>query len=563
MGLSKSFFLKTAATLLCITALSSQEPFPPKERNHILYLTHAHKLPQAIDKYLNLAEKSSHDFELLQELAFILLEEGSKTSDPAIQQLTMFGAGLAASSLSIDILETGLKSPSPEIQLTSLHFIAALEDDKSHKLLVDAMKSEHLVTRFEAAHLLAIKKHPLALGHIESLMNLLPLQFRPYFPQLFSMIGSKESLSLVKSFLYDTDPYVRIESILSISDSGRDDLLPLIRQKISHASPIEQESCLIAIRRFKDSSSIETVKKLSKTSIENVRIAALQTLCTLGDTEAKKELERLALQQNLFAISALSEIIGSENVVARLLSSSNLQVRCNAILSLLHRKDPRCVPYLRYIFLRDINDLSIFPSHSLGKGLFHWKVSTASSQMAAKDPSFDLSLALHIKEHFLHEALELPEKDFLAVATMIFEAQQNDLIPLLVSLLENLKSEKAIALLKQKGEKAGAPLIRDYCHLSLYRLKENGPYEKYVFDWILKQKHTELIKLRPFVPWKMRQEDHYSLTPEETSRLLIEMYTAVAEQKNEKGIIGILKALQVGNPQNRYALAGLLLRATE
>ncbi|MEI6242558.1 MAG: HEAT repeat domain-containing protein [Chlamydiota bacterium] len=563
MGLSKIFFVKTLPIFFSFSALFSQEPFPQKEKNHILYLAQAHKLPQALEKYTNLLSQYSHDFELLQELAFILLQEGSKNSDPVIQQLTMFGAGLAASTLSLDILEIGLHNPSLQTQLTAIHFISALEDDRSQQLLIQAMKSDHLSARFEAAYLLATKKHPFALGHIESLMNLLPPFFKPYFPQLFSIIGSKESISLVVSFLYDPDPYVRVESIFSIVETGRDDLLPLIRKKLSHATPLEQEACLAAIRRFKDSASLDQVKKLSETSTENVRIAAWQTLLTLGDPKAKKALERLALKQNVFAIQALKDIPGSENVLVKLLSCPNIQVRINAILSLLHLKDPRCVPFLREIFITDVKDISIFPGGSMGKGLFGWKVHTSSSQMAAKDPNFDLSLALHIKEHFLHEALELPEKSFLTVANMIFEAEQNDLIPILVSLLENLKSEKAIALLKQKGSKAGAPLIRDYCNLSLFRLREEGDYEKYVFQWILNQKHTELIKLRPFVSWKMRQEDHYNLTPEETSRLLIEMYTAVALRKNEKGILGILKALQEGNPKNRYALAGLLLRATE
>ena len=53
---------------------------------------------------------------------------------------------------------------------------------------------------------------------------------------------------------------------------------------------------------------------------------------------------------------------------------------------------------------------------------------------------YDLSaLSMHLREVLLKESLELPEKDFLRLAAHIFDSKQNDLIPLLVSLLQNLQ----------------------------------------------------------------------------------------------------------------------------
>ena len=109
-----------------------------------------------------------------------------------------------------------------------------------------------------------------------------------------------------------------------------------------------------------------------------------------------------------------------------------------------------------------------------------------------------------------------------------------------------------------------APLIRDYCHLALYRLKEEGPYEEYINRWVMQQKEAELIRLRPILPWKFRmdQSDH-SLTPEETSKLLIDAFFSIASRRNERNIAFLLEAIQRGNSANRYALMGLLMRATE
>jgi hypothetical protein len=118
--------------------------------------------------------------------------------------------------------------------------------------------------------------------------------------------------------------------------------------------------------------------------------------------------------------------------------------------------------------------------------------------------------------------------------------------------------------LKEGATKVSASLIRDYCHLSLYRLKEPGPYEEYINHWVMRQRDAELIRLRPLLPWKYRMEQSdYTLTAEDTSRLLIDAFLSIANRRDEKSIAFLLDAIQLGNPQNRYALMGLLMRATE
>ena len=97
----------------------------------------------------------------------------------------------------------------------------------------------------------------------------------------------------------------------------------------------------------------------------------------------------------------------------------------------------------------------------------------------------------------------------------------------------------------------------------MFRLKEEGPFEESIYEWVARQSRRQLIRLRPYIPMKNRVDSLYSLSPEETSRLLIETYSALAESRKEKSICLLLEAIQQGNRKNRYALAGLLLRATE
>ena len=49
----------------------------------------------------------------------------------------------------------------------------------------------------------------------------------------------------------------------------------------------------------------------------------------------------------------------------------------------------------------------------------------------------------------MQDALELSEEDFLGIAREVFARKENALVPILIHLLENLGTEKAIQLLEE------------------------------------------------------------------------------------------------------------------
>ena len=196
----------------------------------------------------------------------------------------------------------------------------------------------------------------------------------------------------------------------------------------------------------------------------------------------------------------------------------------------------------------------------MGRSLTAIKV-IPSADLRAEDPHVDLTYSLAIREHVLREAMHLPEPQFLLLARSIFKKNQNDLVPTTIALLENLQTDGAKEVLKEGAANLSSPLIRNYCHLALYRLKEPGPYEETICRWVMQQKEVELIRLRPMLPWKFRHDiDDHSLTPEETSKLLIDSFMTIASKREEKNIAFLIEAIQHTNPLN---LMGLLMRATE
>lgn len=531
---------------------------------HALYLMQQGQIEESFGRYREFSSQTGrHDFEALQQMGLILLQKGIQTSEPQIFMMTLFGAGLSGSTAALEILEKGLTHPDPQIQLLSLHFIAQFEDDQSNDLLLRAMSSDYLSTRMEAAFYLSKRKHPHAAGQIEGLMFRLPPVFKPYFPSFFALLGTSDATMTLKRLIEDSDLQVRLESILNVARTSRDDFLPVLRKRLTHSQIAELEAACFAIGILKDGISIPKLKKLLVSSVASIRLAAALALFHLGDRSNVSLILEMAKQNNLFAITALGEIEGSEETLFELSKSTDLQVRINAAIALLQRLDPRCLNGLAEILIDDARDLGFHTFTSVGRTQMAFKA-VPSAELRVKDPTIDLGFSIAIREHFLREAIHLPELSFLKLAKLIFKNQQNDLIPVLISLLENLRTKGSIELLEEGTQKIASPLIRDYCHLALFRLKEEGPYEEYINQWVMRQKEQELIRLRPLLPWKFRlEQSDYALTPEEKSHLLVEAFLSIANRRNEKSIDFLLEAIQFSHPANRYALMGLLMRATE
>lgn len=558
MGLSKIYLITLAAAQL----------FAAKELDeiklHSLYLMQQNQIEESMEKYREFAELSGrHDFEVLQQMGLILLQKGIQSQDSQTFMMTLFGAGLSGSANALEILEKGLDNPDPQVQLLALHFIAKIDDDRASEIFNRAMGSDYLAIRMEAAFYMAQRKHPHAVGQIEGLMYRLPPAFKPYFPSLFALLGTSDATHALRRLIEDPDPQTRVESILHVARLGRDDFLPMLRKRLTHTHVAELEATAFAIGALKDSNSIPRLKKLANSPTDTIRLAAAIALFNLGDRSHIPTIVSLANQSNLFAIAALGPISETEETLAALVKSTDLQIRTNAAVALLQRRDPRCLPIITEMLIDDARDLAFHPFNSVGRTLSAIKA-VPSAELRSKDPTLDLSYSLAMREHLLREAIHLPEESFLKLARRIFSRAQNDLVPTTIALLESLRTDGAIAILKEGAEKIASPLIRDYCHLALYRLNQEGPYEEYINHWVMNQKASQLIQLRQLLPWKYRlEQSDYTLTPEETSRLLIEAFVSIASRRDEKSIAFLLEAIQFGNPHNRYALMGLLMKATE
>lgn len=570
MGLFKMkkigvLFLVSCA--LCFSEMPTQESanIDSMAPNHIQYLMHTGNTEQALKAYQNYRVKNgAHDFELIERIGLILLDQGFRSQDPETQLLTLFGAGISMNEKALYILEEGLTSGEPQLELISLNFLSAFHNDRADQSLHRAMSSEILLIRLEAAFQLAGKKDPKAVGLIEGLMAKVPQEIWPVFPQLFSINGTPEAKKILRKLLTHPNEEIRVATIISIAEDSHDDLLPAIRRLASHHEIIQQEAAAAALGVLHDETAAQRLLQLTRSPNMHVRLAAMKSLYQLGRHEMRMEVEKLAQKEELFAITLLGEMPGSENTLESLIKSNNPQVQLNAAMALLELRDPRCLTILIPVIVKDARDYGLFRATSPGKSLSAWKVIPSAKQNFEDNP-VALEMSLNLREAALTKSIELPEKEFLPIANAILELQQNDLIPVLIEILENHPTPAIIELLKRHQQKAGAPLVRNYCNLALYRMKQPGPYADNLREWVTQQRNIDLIQFRPMLPWDMREKGSgsFSLTPQETSRLLVEAFESFVSTQDDKGIDMLISVIQNGNSKNKYALIGLLMRAIQ
>ncbi|PWU15326.1 MAG: hypothetical protein C5B45_02830 [Chlamydiae bacterium] len=568
-----ALFKKILKLLMCLSLIysylqaeTSQAEITKVHPLHIFYLVQSKELSQAITLYRRYKEElGRHDFEILQRMAEMILEQGAKSSESEEQLISLLGLKIAGIETTKEILEAGITSRHPEVQLVTLQLIGQLQDDRFESLLNRAMSSGFLYTRLEAAYQLAIRKTRNSVGQVESLMHKLPPEMRFFFPQFFALVGSSDAILLLKQLLDDPMQKTRIEAILHSAKAGYEELLPNIRRKATHINPAEQEACCFALGALKDTHALSILQNLSLSTNDNVNLAANYSLYLLGEESAKEKIFSLAKEKNLFAIAILSKILGSEKILTSLLQANHLQIRFNAMLSLLDLKDERCLPYLKEFLVRDSRDFGFQPQMTIGNAFTAWKV-VPSMQQHMKHSVYDLiGLSLYIKEEILKKSIELSPNAFVDLASFLFDTRQLELIPTISSLLQNLQTPKAIALLEKHAQRAKTPLIRNYCNLALFQLNKNMPSKQLILEWIRSQQNTQLIQFRPLLPRKSYFKDKtaFELTPEENSQLLISCYQVISNQHTEEGLDILLNSLQQGHQKNRPLIAGLLIQTLQ
>ncbi len=540
--------------ILCLGQLS------PQTSAQILYLIHHGDTKTGLNRYLeSIQDGQEHDYALLQQAGINLLEQGASSSDIEVQMMCLLGAGVSLCPPLLPILEKGLQSNNLQAQLVSLNFLSMLNDDEADHIFLQALSSPFLLTRLEACFQLSKKNHPAVLEHLQSLIIKVPEPVRPLFAQIVVNLDSNSANQMMRQLLSDGDLITRCEAITAVANAKRDDFLTQIRILASQTQVIQQECAAMALGALKDRSSLEILRFLTTSRQKTVRLAAAYSLYQLGEKNALSVIE--AEKDDIYAVALSGKIstVESKERLANYAQEAERDVKLNAVLGLLAQRDPRCLPYLKEILLSQKRDIGYIRSGSPGGSIKVWKTVVSASHKQKIYPAI-LSESMGLREQLLLMTIDFDEKAFLDLAKTVFEEDIHSLVPVTLELLSNHRSTEAIALLKEQLNNP-SEFIKTYCNLTLFKLGEEGPYERNLITWVQKCQGTIMIRFKE--EKSTERQSKFKLAPEEQSRLLIEVFETLAQTQNRAGIEALVHAIAEGHAQNRYALAGLLIRTTE
>lgn len=543
--------------LICFTCSLLISTAYPEDLRYIPYLCKKGRIEHAVKEYLE-KTNGNHQPNILTDMAIHIIESGIHAPSLEAQLNTLYGINIAHISDRLSYLKNSITSYHPNVQLATIYLLGELHEDEVEEILSQAMSSRYLPVRLEALFRLCQRKSKLAFPYIESLKNLIPEQYMYFLPELYTLIGSKESTIACKKLFSSRYLETRVSAILNAAKYQRDDFLPLIRMAGSHINPAEQEAVASALGYLNDLTSKELLIKLTNSSFEDIPLAAYLSLMRLGFNQYANEVKKIALNGNPFAIYALKDFPDSSTILVELQKNSNDLISLNATIALLHQKNPKCLPNLIKILENSSNFFA--PIFSSGRSLMAWK---KIDQVTAKKkyPGINFgAISKQFKEQHLIFSLELKERHFLQIAHSLMQTQQYPLIPTLVRLLENINSNPSIDILKTSAQKPGDPFIRNYALLGLYRLQVDENYTKSFLSNMKQNFHQQLIRFQPLEERAFDQyQQKFELTPDEQSQFLLEAYEAVANNKTPESINLLLEAIQKGIEENRSILAGLLL----
>lgn len=490
-----------------------------------------------------------------------LLKEGSLSSNQKHVLASLFGAGLASSTSSIDVLKHGISHQDFEVQMATLYYLSRFQEEEVGTFVQQAMRSSYLPIRIQAALELSNKRYLNAAAQIESLMRKIPSGAKPLFPAMFAQIGDQESILILKQLLYDENISVRISAILSCAQYGREDFLEEIIRLSRQPHSSQQEACLYTLGVLEQPEAEKHITSFLSSQHWEVRLAALYALYRLGQHHYREEIVTMAEEGNLHAIVLLANILGCEDTLEKLIKSNDLNISLNATYAALHQSLPCIIYGLNSIFNQDLSNLEFTPVFSAGSSMLAWKA-VPRKTVISKNKIITPDMSHIFREKILEMCGYLPPPDFIRVIQEIFNEENKDLIPMAVSLLQQYPDVSAENFLIEKRKDKGNSLLNTYATVALYRRTGLAIYQSEIIDWLKVEHKKENIDFKPIAPWKIEGGilEQEKLIPSDSCRLLIEAFEVATHNQNPEGIEVALDYLKTNTSNLRFAVCGILIR---
>ncbi|MBX6680433.1 HEAT repeat domain-containing protein [Chlamydia gallinacea] len=545
--------------------------FPESVSHRILY-TSQKSIEQALTSYLDaLDTHGEHDFRLLRTISVNCLKQGLYSPDPYIRKSTIVGAGLVGSSEALDILSQAMHTEDPLQQLLVLSAVSQHLGNAADELLFQALSSPYPVIRLEAAYRLAGRKNIKVIDHLHAFIHKLPEEIQCIASAIFLKLETEESDTYIRQLLASPKSSIRNYVTLLIGEYRQKRFLPTLRNLLTSASPLDREGALYALGLLKDGQSYHVIQQLSEHPHPDISLAAAQALLALGKEEEALPIFIKQIQEKrchaIYTARLLSKELGTPLILPLFLTTSNLEVKFNAALALIHLgcTHPHLLDFMTEWLIQPHYSQVLLPTFSPGHATQAWKYRNLILPTNPGERAKALTTIQSTEEQILVSLLELPKEAYLAYIEKILKSQKTSLAAKAITFLSHSSHQHALEILQQASQLPGEPIIRAYAHLALYNLTKDPQYKFFLHHYAQRLITETLL----FIDTEEEQPHpnspylRYQISPETRTKLMLDILESLVTSKNHEDIRLLIQLMTQIQAKNRHILAGLLMKIIE
>lgn len=541
--------------LLCLCSVNASNALTKAQA---LYLIHKQDPQQAFELYF---KQGVEDRELLEQMCIQLIESGMRKEDSETNMLSVFGAGISNYAPLVSVLQKGMRSSDANMQMMSLHFLGSNFDDRCHEVIKQGLTSPYLGMRLETLLKLAIKHDPSCIDHLFALTGKIPPPVITLLPSIAARIDHPKAKSFLAYLLQDFPDDVKRETVIQAALHHRDDLATEIKTIAKQSSGILQESALFALAYLGHHDILDFILQAHFKKPECLSLS--YALCLLGEKRFEYNLIEAAKNKDLFAIALMGQTQMNDQrkeILYALLKDHSKEVSLNAAYSLAKHKDPAGIELLQQALVKKgIQAPLCFTSNPA-------KTMSALHNIAITHlKNTELQLALQKISQTKIEIIEtislLSENYLIETAQLLHQEQEFDLFAVAAKYLAHCSNPESIECLQSLYQTTGSEITKLRLSHLLYQVTGDQKIENEILTWIKKRCNYNLFSFQTSAE---HQKGHFfSLTPSETSELLVSAFETLAQRYSTKALEALVYAMAYGHEKNRYALAGLTLRMLE
>ncbi|MEC8306561.1 MAG: HEAT repeat domain-containing protein [Chlamydiota bacterium] len=394
----------------------------------------------------------------------LILQEAIKSHDPHQQLMGLFGINLSQIFLDpIDYLPA-IHSQHKASQSMALSLIHQRSEKGLHTILLEAMHSRYPAIRLKAASFLCLSDQLPSVEIAHHFIRSLPSHLQTLFiPEIASETG-KHSLRMLQHFLNSSESLTRLSTIQAIGAAKREDLIPSLQKILTHSHDQERGWTAFALAQLQDASSLSYILSHMQSPFIEEEITMSLAAILLGETVKNTPLFRHAKEGNPFALFALRHHPEGISILKKSLEGPDENTRLNGLMALLFLQNDLALEDIWPLFESDHHFLTL---NSLFGPLEAWSLVINSETPISNEEN---TISWSVKAELLTAIFENRTSLFNQLAKKILEGKVSPLVSHLLEILEKKGDSISTNMVIEASQGAKDPLVRSWCHLTLYRM---------------------------------------------------------------------------------------------